>query len=160
MFIDYYTILGLNKNATPEQIKKRFKELAKKYHPDVNKDSNATQLMQELLEAYYILSDLEARIRYDIQYDRYYNQQNSSSYSTKTTNAQSKENKTKQDFKFNDPIIEKWIINAKKQALDFIDKSLKESKGISKNGCKYFFYALLINIALLIIISILVSIFG
>lgn len=155
MFVDYYKILGLNLNSSSEQIKKRFKDLAKKYHPDVNKNSDATKLMQELLEAYYILSDFEARKRYDIQYNRFYNP----SHSSHNTNDQSKESsKSEQDFKYNDPLIEKWIINAKNQSFDFISKSLKESKGISKSGCKYFFYALIINFILLIIVSILIRI--
>lgn len=157
MFVDYYQILGLNQNSSSEQIKKRFKELAKKYHPDVNKNADSTKLMQELLEAYYILSDLEARRRYDIQYDRFYNQ----SRADQNTNSQSKESpKSEQDFKYNDPIIEKWVINAKNQAFDFIRKSLEETKGISKSGCKYFFYALIINFIILIIVSILIRIFS
>jgi curved DNA-binding protein CbpA len=114
--------------------------------------------MQELLEAYYILSDSEARNRYNIQYERFYSQQKANS--TDSSFSDNTQHKTKQDFKYNDPIIEKWIDNAKRQALDFINKSLFESKGISKNGCKYFFYALLINLILLIIISILVRIFN
>ncbi len=155
MFVDYYKILGLDQNSSLEQIKKRFKELAKKYHPDVNKNENATKVMQELLEAYYILSDLDARKRYDIQYERFYNQ----GYSNYNSNSQGRQRSTReQDFKYNDPIIEKWIINAKNQSFDFIDKSIKESKGISKSGCKYFFYALIINFILLIIVTILVRI--
>jgi hypothetical protein len=56
--------------------------------------------------------------------------------------------------------LEKWILNAKKQALDFITKTYKDTKGISKNGCKYFVYALGINIVLVILLSILIRACG
>ena len=72
MLPDFYKVFGLDKTATKEDIKKRYRELAKKYHPDVNKNPDATQKMQEILEAYYILNDDEARIRYDIQYEKVY----------------------------------------------------------------------------------------
>lgn len=155
MFIDYYKIFDLSKSAKKEEIKKRYRELAKKYHPDVNKDENATHLMQEILEAYYILSDDEARERYDLLYDRYYDYKYESK--TKSSDFSSKENKTEfQGFQFNDPILEKWILNAKKQALDFVSKTYKDTKGVTKNGCKFFIYALGVNIVLVIIFSILI----
>ena len=162
MFIDYYKILGLPKNATKEEIKKRYRELAKKYHPDVNKEENATSLMQEILEAYYILSDDEARERYDLLYDRFYAYKNESkTKSSNSSNSNRQESKTEfQGFQFNDPILEKWILNAKKQAFDFISNTYKDTKGIAKNGCKYFAYALGINIVLLILISILIRACG
>jgi curved DNA-binding protein CbpA len=162
MFIDYYKILGLPKNATKEEIKKRYRELAKKYHPDVNKEENATSLMQEILEAYYILSDDEARERYDLLYDRFYAYKyESNTKSSNSSNSNRQESKTEsKGFQFNDPILEKWILNAKKQALDFISNTYKDTKGITKNGCKYFAYALGINIVLVFLISILIRACG
>jgi len=162
MFIDYYKIFDLPKNSTKVEIRKRYRELAKKYHPDINKDENATRLMQEILEAYYILSDDEARERYDLLYDRYYAYKGESkTKSNNSSNSNSQESKTGfQDFQFNDPILEKWILNAKKQALDFISKTYKDTKGITKNGCKYFVYALGINIVLVILLSILIRACG
>lgn len=52
--IDYYSLLQLNKQASPEQIKKSFKELAKKYHPDVSKGNE--EAFKQVNEAYQILS--------------------------------------------------------------------------------------------------------
>ena len=62
---DYYEILGTNKNASPEEIKKAYKDLAKKYHPDVSKDPNATEKFKEISEAYAVLSDTQKKAAYD-----------------------------------------------------------------------------------------------
>ncbi len=63
---DYYEILGLNKDATTEEIKKAYRKLALKYHPDRNSsDSNAEKKFKEINEAYQVLSDPEKRTRYD-----------------------------------------------------------------------------------------------
>ncbi|THD20541.1 Lethal (2) tumorous imaginal disc [Fasciola hepatica] len=63
---DYYKILGVSKNASQSEIKKAYYELAKKYHPDVNKnDSNAAQKFQEVSEAYEILGDESKRKQFD-----------------------------------------------------------------------------------------------
>ncbi len=63
---DYYEILGLNKNATTEEIKKAYRKLALKYHPDRNSsDSNAEKKFKEINEAYQVLGDPEKRARYD-----------------------------------------------------------------------------------------------
>ena len=62
---DYYKILGVDKNATDEQIKKSYKQLAKKYHPDVSKEPNAEGKFKELSEAYAVLSDKQKRQQYD-----------------------------------------------------------------------------------------------
>ncbi len=65
-FIDYYKVLGVDKNATQDQIKKAYRKLARKYHPDVNpNDENAKKKFQEINEAYEVLSDPEKREKYD-----------------------------------------------------------------------------------------------
>ncbi len=63
---DYYEILGTNKSATPEEIKKAYRKSALKYHPDKNKgDKNAEAKFKEASEAYHILSDKERKANYD-----------------------------------------------------------------------------------------------
>lgn len=62
---DYYEVLGLSKGASKEEIKKSFRKLAAKYHPDVNKDADAEDKFKELQEAYGVLSDEQKKAQYD-----------------------------------------------------------------------------------------------
>ena len=62
---DYYDVLGVERGATQEQVKKAFRRLARQYHPDVNKNSDAESRFKEINEAYEVLSDPEKRARYD-----------------------------------------------------------------------------------------------
>jgi len=62
---DYYATLGLKKGATLDEIKKAYKDLAKKYHPDVSKEQDAEKKFKEINEAYSVLSDPEKRQNYD-----------------------------------------------------------------------------------------------
>ena len=63
---DYYEVLGVEKNADDAAIKKAYRALAKKYHPDVNPgDAEAEKKFKEASEAYAVLSDPEKRRQYD-----------------------------------------------------------------------------------------------
>ena len=61
---NYYDVIGVSKNATPDEIKKKFRELAMKTHPDKTKEDSENE-MAELNKAYEILSDKERREKYD-----------------------------------------------------------------------------------------------
>ena len=62
---DYYKILGIAKNASEDDIKKAYRKLALKYHPDKNKSSGAEEKFKEIAEAYEVWSDKKKRDIYD-----------------------------------------------------------------------------------------------
>lgn len=62
---DYYAVLGVDRNASKEEISKAYKRLAREYHPDLNKGSGSEDKFKELNEAYEVLKDPETRKRYD-----------------------------------------------------------------------------------------------
>lgn len=62
---DYYEILGVSRDSNKEEIKRAYRRLARKYHPDVNKESGAEERFKEINRAYEVLSEPETRSRYD-----------------------------------------------------------------------------------------------
>ena len=62
---DYYEILGLESTASTDDVKKAYRNLAKKYHPDVNKSASSEEIFKLISEAYEILSETGKRTRYD-----------------------------------------------------------------------------------------------
>ena len=64
-FKDYYTIIGVKRDATQDEIKRAYRKLARKYHPDVSKEPDAEARFKEIGEAYEVLKDPEKRAAYD-----------------------------------------------------------------------------------------------
>src|SRR6202166_11917 len=62
---DYYEILGLTRAAQAEEVKRAYRKLARKYHPDVSKEKDAESKFKEVQEAYEVLKDQEKRASYD-----------------------------------------------------------------------------------------------
>ncbi|MBN1935270.1 MAG: molecular chaperone DnaJ [Anaerolineae bacterium] len=62
---DYYEVLGVSRNASSDDLRKAYRQMARQYHPDVNKEADAEDRFKEINEAYEILSDQDMRARYD-----------------------------------------------------------------------------------------------
>src|SRR5210317_1835950 len=62
---DYYKTIGVGRKATQDEVKRTYRKLARKYHPDVSKEANAELKFKELGEAYEVLKDPEKRVAYD-----------------------------------------------------------------------------------------------
>lgn len=62
---DYYKVMGVSRNVTQEELKKAYRKLAREFHPDVSKATNAEQRFKEINEAYEVLKDPEKRAAYD-----------------------------------------------------------------------------------------------
>lgn len=89
---DYYEILGVSETSSKDDIKKAFRSLAKKYHPDRNgNDENAIKKFQEVNEAYEVLSNEDSKKSYDEKKANFKN-------AHKRKNENSKNNKTDNDF--------------------------------------------------------------
>ena len=74
----YYEVLGIDRNANSDDIKKAYRKLALKYHPDKNHDTKAAEIFREINEAYSVLSDTEKRSQYD-RFGRVFDENGSSS---------------------------------------------------------------------------------
>ncbi|MGA3111991.1 MAG: DnaJ domain-containing protein, partial [Candidatus Bathyarchaeia archaeon] len=62
---DYYEVLGVKRDASPDEIKDAYRKLAMQFHPDRNKDPGAEERFKEISEAYAVLSDSQKRQQYD-----------------------------------------------------------------------------------------------
>ncbi len=116
--IDFYELLGINKNSTKEEIKQAYKRMVKKYHPDVNSSDEANKIIRSLNEAKEILLDDEKRKEYDellnqMKHSKQFSKDKEETYSSK-----------KSEYKemYSDVYITKWqfFINYLLNGLDNI----------------------------------------
>ena len=178
MFRDYYAILEIDQNVTEGEIKSAFKRQALKWHPDKNPGIDTTSKMQLINEAKLILSDPEARGRYDVEYNKYKfqkthhtKQQKTGSQKKDTTYSPPYSNDSNEwegfetefdakEYRVNDEELHRWMNNAKRQSVDLAKKTIEDFKGMVKEGtkaaAKEAFSVLSIQIVLGIIISLFI----
>lgn len=176
MFTDYYATLGINENATQEEIKAAFRKQAVRWHPDMNPGQDTTVRMQQINEAYLILKDAEARTLYDREYARFKQHREQKAYSQRETSAKTgadqrgrKEHAPEQerqyeyaDYHVYDELLKKWMNNARLQAVDLAIRTIRDFKDISKAGAGAFakeatagfFRYILFSIFILVIVAI------
>jgi curved DNA-binding protein CbpA len=171
MFIDYYALLEVSEHATQDEIRAAFKRQALKWHPDKNPNLDTTSKMQILNEAYLILKDKEARELYNVEYNRFKksraekSQSNWENSEENKHNQESKVNENKyeySDYSIYDDILNKWMNNARNQAVDLAQRTIEDLRGISNEGAKaivnnaktgiknYIIYSIIVTIILLL----------
>ena len=84
MFKNYYEILEIQEDTTDAQVKTAYRQQSKKWHPDRNPDVDTTRMMQDINEAYLILSDSIARVKFDAELKYWRANQFHQAESTKT----------------------------------------------------------------------------
>lgn len=130
MFLDYYEILEVDFNVSPENLKHAYRRQCKKWHPDKNPGIDTLKKMQLINEAYLFLKDTEARSRYDQEYIRFKSFQQTQNQERRNSNKN--HSKQNDEFIFNDEILKKWMQSAREQA----DKIAKQSAEDFKRGAK------------------------
>ena len=126
-FVDYYQTLGVNKNATADEIKKAYRKLARKYHPDVNpNDTEAHKKFQQINEANEVLSDPEKRKKYD-------------AYGENWQHAEAYENARKQQSQGQSQNWQDYTYSGAEHEGDFSDffESLFGRRGSSRKEAKF-----------------------
>ena len=164
MFVDYYAILGIDEKADLETVKSAYRREAVKWHPDKNIGQDTTKRMQLINAACFILSDPEARVAYDIEYQRFktsnvheilIRKKERNSYEKKQT-----EEKYTYDFNIENEQLTKWINNAMKQSLELARNTYSMTTGGIKEATKGAVFVLVFQIALALIGIILAFIIG
>lgn len=132
MFKDYYQILGIPPFASKQEIKKAYRDMSLKWHPDRNPDVDVTEIMQDINEAYSILYDDVSRARYDNEYRRFTQQKESRQAQQNTTKTKS----WNYDYEVKDDNLREDINAARRKAKDLVDEFLKSLKETSKDAAK------------------------
>jgi curved DNA-binding protein CbpA len=178
MFKDYYAILDISQSATLAEIKSAYRTQAIKWHPDKNHGIDTTEKMKEINEAKLILTDDEARVRYDREYLKFKSFQQEKEKAKKTEEQKQYENKKqeqktedksyenkaekpKEDYStyhFEDKILKKWMENARKQAMRNVQEMITEFRDSSIAGFGTFLKTALMAIVVSVIFFIIVHI--
>ena len=133
MIPNHYKTLELEPTATKEEVKKAYRRLALQFHPDKNKSPDAHEKFIAINEAYLLIYDNEARIKYDHEYQYYFGQK----VRTESTNSQQhrheekreeakSSNQKQRESQFEDEDLNQWTRNARQQAESFAKMSFDD----------------------------------
>ena len=141
MFRDYYAILEVSYHALPEEIKSAYRQLSKKWHPDVNPYMDVTSKMQDINEAYCVLKDTEKRRRYDEEYKRFkqfqqiYTNKTDSTHTSATSSTTTSSSKSYYyDYNVNDKSVWNDMESARAEATRLVREFLNNLKKDGKNA--------------------------
>ena len=167
MFKDYYKILGISYPSSRDEIKRAYRNMSLKWHPDKNIEKEAIRVMQDINEAYAILKDVEKKSRYDAEYS-YFTKSSSFSSSKNRDNQSNKDssenNETSPKWSYNydvkDDHLKEDIKNAREYARKIVDEFLRDLKETSKVAIKAGTKSALQYAIALVIASLILSILG
>lgn len=121
MFIDYYSTLNIDHKANSDVIKKAYRRQAIKWHPDKNPGKDTASEMQQVNEAYLILSDPDGRERYDNEY-ALFKQKFAGNEGTDSS------------YDIQDDILKDWINKARRQSIDLAKQTIQDIVGLTKES--------------------------
>jgi len=130
MIIDHYKTLEIHRSASINEIKKAYRKLALKWHPDINKNANAHHIFIEINEAYLILTDIEAKEKYDKEYDYNFAIPQKSH---PTSNQSDSTIKNDERRRYQDEDLNRWSQNAKNQAEKYASMSFEQFSKMVKD---------------------------
>lgn len=142
MFLNYYEILGVAENATPDEVTKAYRRLAMKWHPDRYKGEDATEKMALINEAYQVLRDATTRAQYDCELARYKTYCSETRKPEQSSEAPRDAEAPQQDpaekYRYTDHDLEEKIKQFRCKAKEFAQQSLQDLAGVSTSAAKEF----------------------
>ena len=135
MFKDYYKILGVQRQASAQEIKSAYRTMSMKWHPDKNPNVDVTSVMQDINEAYAILKSEEKRKRFDMEYDIFF-EKFAHDCSEQFTSTPSSAGAYVYNYNVQDETLREDIATARQYAKEMVDEFLKSFKEASHNAIK------------------------
>lgn len=142
MFKDYYHILGISYPASDEEIKKAYRQMSLKWHPDKNPGRDVVREMQDINEAYAILKDEEKKKKYDLEYVNFVSvflRQKETNFEKEFHKSSEWNNGTQEwcyDYDIKDEHLKEDIKAARKYAKELVEEFMQSFKEASKAAVK------------------------
>lgn len=135
MFKDYYKILGVSPSADDTTIKRAYREMSMRWHPDRNPGVDVTAIMQDINEAYAILKDVTKRSRYEQEYIRFcgaFEKEETTQKDVNTNEKKRSQYSWTYEYDVQDENLKEDIKDARKYAKELVEEFLRELKETSK----------------------------